>query len=68
MGDSRPKKRSSGLNEKSKRRQAVSGDHESPWDSDDADEVLMRALRLLGEATAVLIEQRVRDDKNPPIG
>lgn len=46
----------------------MSGDHENPWDSDDADEVLMRALRLLGEATAVLIEQRVRDDKNPPIG
>jgi hypothetical protein len=46
----------------------VSVDHENPWDSHDADDVLMRALRLLGEATAVLIEQRVRDDKKPPIG
>ena len=46
----------------------MSGDFENPWDDPDADQVLMRALRLLGEATAVLIEQRVRDDKNPPIG
>ena len=41
----------------------MSGHFENPWDDPDADEVLMRALRLLGEMTAVVIEQRVRGDK-----
>jgi hypothetical protein len=40
----------------------MSGDFENPWDDPDADEVLMRALRLLAEATATLIEQREKRD------
>ena len=36
---------------------------DQPREEESADDVLMRALRLLGEMTAVVIEQRIKGDK-----